>query len=86
MERKLDRSRHFTTVFGGIPEHGGLYGQDGCYFKPDGSLAYAPDSISGGDVVMAPATIVDEPVQEDKPAKKARAKKVELTDENHDLL
>ena len=69
----LDRSRSFGTIFGGVPDDGAMYVQDGNRFKPDGSLV--------GDVIVDP---VEEPVKATKLKKVKTA--VEPTDETHDLL
>lgn len=74
----LDRSRAFATIFGGVPEDGAMYVQDGNRYKPDGSLVGEPVKVE------EPAA-VKEPVVKAPKAKKVKAA-VEPADENHDLL
>lgn len=77
-EITLDRSRSFATIFGGVPEDGAMYVQDGNRYKPDGSLVDKPAKVE------EPAP-VKEPVAKAPKIKKVKDS-VEPTDENHDLL
>lgn len=75
-EITLDRSRSFATIYGGVPEDGAMYVQDGNRYKPDGSLV--------GNTIAEEAPAEESVVKAPK-AKKVKAA-VEPTDENHDLL
>lgn len=77
-EITLDRSRSFATIYGGVPEDGAMYVQDGNRYKPDGSLVGEPAKVE------EPTPVEDSVVKAPK-AKKVKAA-VEPTDENHDLL
>jgi len=77
-EITLDRSRSFATIYGGVPEDGAMYVQDGNRYKPDGSLVGEPEKVEV-------PTQVEETVAKAPKAKKVKAA-VEPTDENHDLL
>jgi hypothetical protein len=78
-EITLDRSRAFGTIFGGVPEDGAMFVQDGNRYKPDGSL------VGAKETPVAVELTIEEPAVKPAKVKKVRSA-VEPTDENHDLL